>query len=389
MTDRIDIAFDASPDVRRAIDRFGRTEDVKFSPDNRRVALSSVEDGSIAIVDVEVTIGGDHPKVTVIGATKVTAPGLDYPHGVAFLDDDTIVVANRNASVNVFRLLAGDGKVERVQLAAADPASGFGFELLQGPNSLATTKRVDADTQVVIGHRDAGILTRHLVHEDQSGLLRVTGNEVLLRRWISVVDGVAVSRDGASLAVSNPWHQNVLVYDPASPGHEDSEPACILRGASYPHGVCFSADGRHLFVADAASPRVHVHAREGDSWRGVQYPATSVRVMDDDEFRSGRRSSSDGGPKGVDVDRSGRVLAVTCRSRPLAFFDVVALLHGIERSCAPPDRQLGYELDLVRATDAHLEARLAGITGSTSFRVAEQLRRLASMRRRFPPVSRR
>ena len=376
-----EIEFDASSDVRAALDRFGRTEDVRYSPNNRRLALPSFDRNAVAVVDIE--IDDERPMVTATGMAEFTAPGLDYPHGVEFLNDETIIVANRNASVTAFRLPSADSGVGRGELLPIDLPSAHGFKLLHGPSAIAVMTRSDGTADVLIGHRYADTLTRHVLATDSDGSLRVATNEVLLQRRITIVDGVAVSPDGAWIAVSNPWHQNVLVYENTASLHEHSEPDGILRGASYPHGVRFGPDGRHLFVADAGSPYVHVHARHGDSWRGVQYPAASLRAMDHDVFQRGRYNCREGGPKGVDVDRRGRVLTVTSECQPLAFFDVPALLQRDEGTEDDDDRQLSYELGVVQAAAALVEERIAvleqelsTISRSRSYRLAQQLRRL-------------
>ena len=48
--------------------------------------------------------------------------------------------------------------------------------------------------------------------------------------------------------------------------------------------------------------------------------------MDDDTFLRGRYNTQEGGPKGIDVDRSGRILAVTSEHEPLAFYDMAAIV---------------------------------------------------------------
>jgi hypothetical protein len=47
---RVAIPFDASLEVRAALDQVGRTEAVTFSPDSRRLALASLDRNSITIV---------------------------------------------------------------------------------------------------------------------------------------------------------------------------------------------------------------------------------------------------------------------------------------------------------------------------------------------------
>jgi sugar lactone lactonase YvrE len=219
-----------------------------------------------------------------------------------------------------------------------------------------------------------------VLHRDDSGALTVTANEQLLHRWIAIVDGVAVSPDGAWLAFSNPPHHNVLVYERSASLREDSEPSCILRGGAYPHGLRFSPDGRHLFVADAGSPHVHLYTRERDSWSGVQHPAGSLRVMDDAVFVRGRRNLREGGPKGIDIDGTGRVLTVTSEFQPLGCFDAVAFLEASARDPHNAARAVSCELGLARAVEARYEADIRAFTATRTYRFAEQLRRISALR---------
>ncbi len=102
-----------------------------------------------------------------------------YPHSVVFLDDDTIVVANRYGGVSVFRLLSPGRAASDTELLPIDLPVGGGFELLRGPSSLATTHRADGHTEVLTGHLTAPLLTRHVVHADGFGTIRVASNDVL------------------------------------------------------------------------------------------------------------------------------------------------------------------------------------------------------------------
>lgn len=86
---------------------------------------------------------------------------------------------------------------------------------------------------------------------------------------------------------------------------------------------------RHILVADAGSRMVRVYAGDGD-WNGHRMPTRSVTVLDEDTFLRGRASPEEGGPKGLDVDRSNCVVAVTCEEQTLAFFALLSILGGVE-----------------------------------------------------------
>jgi DNA-binding beta-propeller fold protein YncE len=206
-----------------------------------------------------------------------------------------------------------------------------------------------------------------------------------LRRWLDVPDGVTVSGDGRWLALSNHHRHGVLMYDRSYGVDEQSNPIAILRGVLYPHGLCFTPDGEHLLVADGGTPYVHVFSRTDELWTGVRYPSASVRVKDDANFQAARTGPDEGGPKGIDLDGSGRVLAVTSEHQTLAFFDASQM---IERAEAPlPDRSLrvSYELDVMRANDERLAASsgvAAAFKRTNLYRVSRPLRRRVHRARR-------
>jgi hypothetical protein len=161
----------------------------------------------------------------------------------------------------------------------------------------------------------------------------------------------------------------------------------------YPHGLCFTPDGRSLLVADAGAPFVQVFTAPDGDWSGERRPGGSIRVLGDTLFRQGRSNAAEGGPKGIDLSPDGRVLAVTCQQAPLAFFDVADVLEIGE----PDLRRSTEEFEAAReALVRHLVAARAGardtvaaagrssdrelqnLLNSRSWRVTAPLRRLSA-----------
>ena len=153
---------------------------------------------------------------------------------------------------------------------------------------------------------------------------RATGNHLLLEQGLDIPDGIAVSHDGQWIAVSSHGTRDVKMYRMSASLGPDTEPAGILQDANYPHGVRFTADDRHMLVADAGSPMLHVYER-GTGWDGRRLPARSIAVLDEDIFLRGRTNDEEGGPKGLDIDRSNSVVAVTCEEQTLAFFALASI----------------------------------------------------------------
>jgi DNA-binding beta-propeller fold protein YncE len=368
-----EIAYDAPRAVRAVPGQPRGFEDVSFSPDNRRLALAGCYQNSISIADVEVAMDRGRPHVTLTNLIEFSSPCLKEPHGVAFLDDDTIVVANRLGDVNLLRLPSDAAAHQREELPPVDLRPGSGFEFLNVPGSIEVARGVDGTIEVLVANNSGDTITTQTLDSDPIG---VSSSNVLLRRGMDFPDGLAVSADGAWIAVSNRDAHSVMVYQRSSSLQEDSKPNCILRGVRYPHGVCFSPDGRHLFVAGTGGPHVHVFAQDAQMWRGVQYPVVSVRVMEEDVFRQHPRfDQGDGGAKGIDLDRDGRVLAVTSVYQPLAFFDAAAILARSTGHCDHA-REVTYELDVVEEHTRKVKARVHALEGSRSFRVTKPLRSL-------------
>ena len=365
------IPFDASPAMRDALDRIGRTEDIQFSPDNRRLALVTFYRNTLAIVDVEITTDGDRPHVAVTGLVEVPSTGLKNPHGVVFLDDQTLLAGSRGGAIVGFELPPRDDTNGRAEITVIDAPAKHTFEHLNAPGSLAIAGNTDGEFEMFVCNNYGDTITQHTVRTNP---LAVTRNDVMIRRWLDLPDGVAVSPDGRWIAISNHNSHSVMIYERTASLSEGSDPNCVLRGTSYPHGLRFSPDGRHLFVADAGKPFIQIYASDEGGWQGVHFPASSLRVMSDDEYRAlPPHGKGEGGPKGIDIDSTGRVLAVTSEFERLAFFDVAAIVKRSVPHARDHAEQVRDELELQQHF-REAEAYIAALEASNSFRLTKPLR---------------
>ena len=169
-----------------------------------------------------------------------------------------------------------------------------------------------------------GAAQLHLVDLDGARPGAVAGSP-LLARGLDIPDGVAHSPDGRWIAVSNHNEHCVRLYDTSRPLGPDAEPDARLLGVDYPHGLRFVENSRRILVADAGAPFVHVYTCPDGRWRGEQRHGCRLRVLDEDTFLQGRSNPQEGGPKGLDLDRSGRLMVITNEMVPLAFFDLRSL----------------------------------------------------------------
>jgi Lipoprotein LpqB beta-propeller domain len=374
----LEVGFEAPAAVRDALAAMGRTEDIRLSPNGRRLAFAGYGGGRIAIADVEFTSTASGPEVAVTSLDWLASPDLREPHGVDFVDDDTLVVADRIAGIFVFRLPGpgGTGGLTRIYATDGGPSAA-----LDAPGSVVVRSNGSGHEVLLCENWENKILRHTLV----DGAL--APGEVVAHKWLDVPDGLTISEDGRWLAVSNHNAHSVFIYVSSALG-EHSDPVAILRGVRYPHGLRFTRNSRRLVVADAGAPRVHVFVSPDGGWRGVGYPTASIRVMDDEAFALGHREVQDGGPKGIDLDPRTNVLVVTSEFLPLAFFDLTEALD--ESGDGLGDEALvEYELHVLsevnRIKDAGHAARasLAEVQQTKAWRLTKPMRGAYAVMRRL------
>ncbi len=306
------IPCDASDDILHALAAVGRTEDIAFSPDNRRLAVACFTKDCIAIIDIELRFAPE-PAARLTGLIEVRSHGLARPHGLAFLDDHLLAVANRSGGVLILPVPPPVNGVER---ATVEPVMVIGGDdtPVTSPGSLTIEQHGPGLHELLVCNNYVHLVTRHMV---DSRALRVVSAEVLLLEGLSIPDGIAISNDCRWLAVSNHRTHSVLIFDNTADLGPNTPAVGELHDVTYPHGLRFTADDSHLIIAAAGTPHVVVFERGEHDWRGSRTPAATIRVMDDDTFQLGHKNPQEGGPKGLDIDCTGRILAITSEHVPL------------------------------------------------------------------------
>lgn len=311
------IGFEASDAVRAALSAVGRTEDLRFSPNNRLLAIAGFGRRRCTVLRIDIQPTPDGPRITILDFMELTSEGMGEIHGLDFIDDRTFAVANRDGQVAIFALPAAEPAGQSNDIVPIRRIRGGLFRKLKTPGSVAVRQESHGRYSLLVCNNYTHRVTRHVVNRRLGH--RATRNQLLLRQGLDIPDGIAVSHDGQWIAVSSHGTRDVKMYKMSASLGPDTEPAGILQDANYPHGVRFTADDRYMLVADAGSPMLHVYER-GAGWDGPRMPSRSIAVLDEGTFLRGRASDEEGGPKGLDIDRSNSVVAVTCEEQTLAFF---------------------------------------------------------------------
>lgn len=314
----MEIEYTASDEVRAIIARLGRTEDVQFSPDGGRLAVAAFNENRLVVLEIETCWETEPTTVALRNAFEVESDALQRPHGLCWIDEQTIVVANRTGQLVIFELPNAPTS-GRINLAPVKILGDDANDLLKTPGSVSALP-VGADLiELIVCNNYVHHVSRHLV--DRRAEYAPISSEVLIHDGLTIPDGVTHSPSGCWIAVSNHGHHNVLLFRNDHRLGPSSQPQGVLSGIAYPHGVRFTDNGESILVADAGAPLVHLYRSEGD-WTGERQPDASIRVLSDESFQRGSSDPTTGGPKGVDVTKDRKLMVISCHEEPLVFFDV-------------------------------------------------------------------
>ena len=384
-------------EVLDAISSMGRTEDVSWSPDGRRVALAAITLDRVLVVGMDCQFENGQKVLYLTDAVEVASTSLQRPHGLCWISNSIIAVASREGNVSLFDIPPAD---RLTALHTLEPLSVIGkqeTELLSTPGSLCARDLGAGLHELWVCNGFSHYVTHHLLNA-AAGFSHLDA-QLLMQHGLEVPDGVALDLNAEWVAVSNHDRHIVALYrndEFLAPGNA---PAAQLRGVSYPHGLCFLAGGRILLVADAGAPHVAVFHRDPSGWCSLAEPNAVFRVLDDAVFERGHHNPREGGPKGIDVHEPWGLMVTTCAEQPLAFFDICDICDiaaGVDASApedavnpgspsaSPADRTRVTVLRLVRDVAAREAAVTAAVRkevglmrASWSWRVTAPLRALA------------
>lgn len=327
------LPISASGAVNAAIAAIGRTEDVQLSPDNRRLAIAGFRQNRILVLDI--SIGSE--AVELIDFVNVESNAFNYPHGLSWIDDETLAVANREGELPIVAVPRSRSNANAHDPAVLHLLRNDDADLLRWPGSVSSRRLGDGFIELLVCNNYAHYVSRHLLEASRG--YATLSSDVIAASPLDVPDGIAQSPSGRWFAVSNHEGHNVLLYRyPAGPLQAPLAPVGTLEGIDYPHGLCFTPDGRHLLVADAGRPFVHVFASTAGDWYGSREASAAIRAIDEESFERGRANEEEGGPKGLALDRSGRVLVVSCEEQPIVFLDIGDILDAAATTATPEGR---------------------------------------------------
>ena len=352
----------ASDEVLMRLQELGRTEDIKFSPDSRRLAIAGFKKDKLLILDIKVVPSPNGISVSLTDFVEITSPSLNRPHGLAFIDDKTLIAVNRRGEAPIFEIPHGGEREKKFHIRPLLTIGCNDKHKLESPGSVSVW-RLDHDRfEILICNNYAHHITRHIL--ERKDQLKLVSNEVLLSNGLTIPDGIAVNNGNRWIAVSNHDRHCVFLYQNKPHLNPQTKPDGILRNIIYPHGVRFTPDNNYVIVADAGSPYVNIYAKTADGWKGTRNPQATLRVMDEATYLRGKINPQEGGFKGIDIDHDMNVLVSTCEENVIQFFDLRRVLR---QRGVPLDRRRKYLQWQYAWYKHHKLPRLPGVTCSWDF----------------------
>jgi hypothetical protein len=326
------IGFEAPENVREVIASLGRTEDVRFSPSNRRLAVVGHVTNKIAVFDVVIDPFRNPKSIIITGVTEISSSDLKSPHGLDFIDDNRVIVANRGGEACIFEV-----PLQAMGQCQLRPFAILKFNEISSPGSVAVSEIERGSYEALICNDYVNKVTRHRF--DVGEHCSVKEDTVLLKNWIQFPDGICVSKNNGWIAVSNHDTHAIFLYKNNPSLNSSSAPDGVLRHY-YPHGLRFICGDRLLVATSAGSPYINIYEAPDSDWRGVRRPKLSLKVLSNEDYLRARISREDGGPKGIDITNAMDLLVMTCEQHPLAFFDLDEILKnaGVQNKLASSKR---------------------------------------------------
>ena len=304
-----------SPQAAAVLAQAERTEDVRLSPDGTRLIIAGFTANNCLLFDfhLDQSTGQTVPHLT--RGTVITSDTFSQPHGIDFVGDHHLAIANRNGFVELYAL-PDTAMSETMHLRPRRTLRRASLvHSLSSPGSLVSAPAPAGKARLFVCNNYAHCVTEHIFSLTRHHL--PARNHIALDRGFVLPDGVTLSPDGRWLAISSHNTRCIVIYDMTRYERRRTIAAGFLFGVLYPHGMRFSADGRRLYVSDAGTPNVSVFHSDDGTWDGPRDPLTTLRVMDDETFQRGNYNPQEGGAKGVEL--ASDLLITTCEHQPLSF----------------------------------------------------------------------
>lgn len=332
-----------------------RAEDVQISPNGKMLAIADIKGNQIVLFSIAFAEG----EAILSRGSRVVANDILAPHGLAWIGENLLAVANRGGMVTFHRI--DDLKEGINEIPSVFSISGEQGHLIEHPGSILYRKRSRKIFEIFICNNFSDMVSQHLF-SIQDGEISILEDRCLLFNDFKTPDGFALSKGEKTLFVSDHLGKRVLAYEFGNfaPGAAKGE----IVNCAYPHGLVQHPQTGTLFIAGAGERCIHVVKDDGSGWRSITKPCYTFEMMSMEQFLPTHINIEDGGPKGITITPGGRYLVVSSQARPLSIFDVDSILNsaGIDRvadEVSEVDQEYGKRYaDTIERTIGYLKYRV-------------------------------
>ena len=264
------LEYNTTDQIRHIIRRIGRTEDVKFSPDNSRFIIAEFITNKLHFFSVEFDQTVSPADITLTNYCLVTSPDIKNPHGVCFLDNERIVVCSRYGDVSIFTIPEYQNELNEFEIRAEASIAGQGLltSKVMTPGSVDCCQLSGNRYRIFVCNNYSHLVTSHIV--DLTHGVKIEHEGVRMKKSLRIPDGISISPDQKWIAVSNHVHGQAVIFENKPNLNKSTPSANVLEGPICPHGLRFSPDGKKLYVADAATQYLFIYETEDGDWRTLQ-----------------------------------------------------------------------------------------------------------------------
>ncbi len=317
------LIYQTTPTIQKVIDSIGQTEDVKFSPDERFLAVVDFSNSKIQLFEIHIENVDAAQIVNLTNCITIDSNHFKNPHGLDFIGNKHFVVANRAGDVTIYRIpIEFSGHIEIELTPVGIIKAGYFYGKIGSPGSVRCYQVKEDCYRLFVCNNYLHTIVSFEINI--SGKIQIKNKGVLLKRDLAVPDGIDISQDRKWIAVSNHNTGTVLIYRLSLFLNRFTAPSGTLKNIAFPHGLRFSADGKTIFVADAGSQYLHIY--ESDNWVGSHKPVRSLKLVKDASFSKGRVNVQEGGIKGIEVTKDKELLVTTAKYEVLNFYSITELM---------------------------------------------------------------
>ena len=275
--------------IRRIIDSFcvssiGRSEGVHVSPNAKKVAYSSFDMNKIIVFDF---VMSDYGEI-IVEKCETYGSNLNSPHDFAWIDDETIVVANREGPAVILGISENNGTLRTM-------------EEMSNSNSVAVLKGG--------GIRLFFCRTNHRLDycDIDKGLNTMSSGTLMPAADLKVPDGVAISPLGKKLVVTSALDDRIVILN-----LEDGNFFNLGR-TDRPHGVSFNTENLILSTGGGDPFITCWDVRT----RSVRF---KLKALNEEQYAL-KYSETEGGVKGVCFCPKLKMIFATCPNAPFLVFN--------------------------------------------------------------------